>query len=394
MSSFKTIRGVSVAAMLAIASGLGGANAQDKEPVNYVVSLGLTGLSATFGTAAKEGVELSVKEVNEAGGILGRPVEVTFVDSGLDATKAVSLVQEQIARKPAQVVGCDISSGTALALFALATREEFVCFTEGSSAKLNDPAQFPYGFSATTTFKTAMELVAETIKSEGGKKVGAVLPADAFGDNVLAQFQAGAEAAGLEVVATRFDPKAVDVTPAFLQAMDAKPDYLFVDSTGARVPTILEARLKSGAVEIPTIGGQSIGHIDVPNVVTAAALKNMKILYWKINVAGLPDGSPKQQEIVAKLKAAGSALDQPLNIYAMAHDWLWYYKTAAEQAGSTDAADVAKALESLNVQGDRPWVAWKDGTYTAEMHFPAVQKSDFIIADPASIKDAQFTLSK
>ena len=51
----------------------------------------LSGPSAAFGVPTLHGVELAISEINSAGGIDNRPVNLTVYDNGGDATKAVSL---------------------------------------------------------------------------------------------------------------------------------------------------------------------------------------------------------------------------------------------------------------------------------------------------------------
>ncbi|WP_293173852.1 ABC transporter substrate-binding protein [Oceanithermus sp.] len=52
------------------------------EPIKIGAMYILSGNFANYGTASKQGVQLAVEEINARGGILGRPVEVIFVDHG------------------------------------------------------------------------------------------------------------------------------------------------------------------------------------------------------------------------------------------------------------------------------------------------------------------------
>ena len=55
--------------------------AQKTPPINIVGLVELSGTGATSGTNFNDGVKLAVKEINAAGGILGRKVEYTSSDT-------------------------------------------------------------------------------------------------------------------------------------------------------------------------------------------------------------------------------------------------------------------------------------------------------------------------
>lgn len=69
---------------------------QAPTPLHIGVSLPLTGSFSAPGTAAQQGYDVWVKLVNEAGGLLGRPVELKVLDNGSDPDTAVSQYESLI----------------------------------------------------------------------------------------------------------------------------------------------------------------------------------------------------------------------------------------------------------------------------------------------------------
>ena len=55
--------------------------AQSSEPVVVGAPLPLTGIVAADGIEFRRGLEMAAKEINELGGILGRPIQLAFVDT-------------------------------------------------------------------------------------------------------------------------------------------------------------------------------------------------------------------------------------------------------------------------------------------------------------------------
>lgn len=367
--------------------------AQSGEPIRWFIALAQAGLYASPAVASKEGAELALEDINAAGGILGRKVNLAIRDTAGDPTKAVSILQEEIAGGKPDFLVADMASAVALALFPIATRNEIVTLSMASSTKLDDPKAYPYGFSNTTRFEKHFDLIREQMKAAGAKRAAGVLPLDAYGDNHVNLLTNALKDTGIELQIVRFDPKSVDISPAFQQALDFKPDVIYADHLGSGVPGLLDGRLKAGAAKVPTIGGQGVGHMDITKLVGPDALQNLTVLYYRTDVVDPTRPNPRADKIIERLKAKGSKLDQPAGVYLMAYDWLQYYKAAAEQADSTEGSKVRDALENLKVSGESPWLMWKNGIYTSETHFPTVTQDDFLIAKPGPVVDGRFQVS-
>src|SRR5690606_30523077 len=74
--------GASAAALLAVPAGLYGtlARAATARPVKIGVIGSLTGAVSVWGRVTRDGATLAVEQINAAGGILGRPVELIVED--------------------------------------------------------------------------------------------------------------------------------------------------------------------------------------------------------------------------------------------------------------------------------------------------------------------------
>lgn len=73
-------------------SGNGGGGSQPSgQPIYLGYNGELSGPSAAFGVPTLHGVQLAISEINAAGGINNRPIDLTVYDNAGDATKAVSL---------------------------------------------------------------------------------------------------------------------------------------------------------------------------------------------------------------------------------------------------------------------------------------------------------------
>lgn len=78
---------------------------------------GLTGPSADLGALVRDGVEIGVEDVNAAGGVLGRYVELIVKDDAGDPTTATQVTRDLVDQEEAQVlIGPVLSSPTGASL--------------------------------------------------------------------------------------------------------------------------------------------------------------------------------------------------------------------------------------------------------------------------------------
>jgi branched-chain amino acid transport system substrate-binding protein len=107
------------AAQPAAAGGVSCADAATKgsggAPIKVGSSISLTGATANFGVNMRRGVEICMKEFNDAGGYQGRPVEVIFLDDQVKPEIAVNNVTRFITQDKVVGILGPVNSGNALA---------------------------------------------------------------------------------------------------------------------------------------------------------------------------------------------------------------------------------------------------------------------------------------
>lgn len=110
----KTLVSVSILSLLFLLS-FGSAVAA--EPVRIAVVVEMTGGAASLGDYWTKGVKQAVKEINAAGGILGRPVEYKIFDTQTKPAISVAAVKKALAWKPFSIAGPIYSSSTLANMF-------------------------------------------------------------------------------------------------------------------------------------------------------------------------------------------------------------------------------------------------------------------------------------
>jgi branched-chain amino acid transport system substrate-binding protein len=111
----------------------------------------LTGPLSSAAIAENQGVQLAVEEINKAGGILGRQIELLTRDTAGDPTKAVNFAQQLAFSDKVNVVIGPVNSGEGLATTPILARAGVPNIIIGALDELIDPAKYPRAFRAINT---------------------------------------------------------------------------------------------------------------------------------------------------------------------------------------------------------------------------------------------------
>jgi branched-chain amino acid transport system substrate-binding protein len=213
----------------------------------------LSGTGATSGTNFNDGVKLAVKEINAAGGILGRKIEYTAND-----TQSLPQVSKALAVKAiddgAYVVMGPVFSGSILVSMAETRRAEIPNFTGGEAAGITQQGN-PYIFRTSFTQSTAMPKVARYLK-EGlnAKTVAIVWVNNDFGKGGRDVFVKAIEPQGIKVLADiSTDPGQLDFSAVVLKAKQAGADAVFVYCNEEESARLLRELRKQG-YDKPVVG--------------------------------------------------------------------------------------------------------------------------------------------
>jgi branched-chain amino acid transport system substrate-binding protein len=179
----------------------------------------------------KKGMELALEEINAAGGVLGRKLELVTRDDGGNPGDAVRVAEELISREKVDVLMGTFASNVGLAVSNLAAQRKMLFV---ASEPLTDKMvwengnRYTYRLRPSTYMQTAM-LIPEAVKLKK-KRWAIVYPNYEYGQSATASFKKLLKAAQPEVefVAEQAPPLGKIDAGAVVQALaDAKPDAIF-----------------------------------------------------------------------------------------------------------------------------------------------------------------------
>ncbi|MXQ10613.1 ABC transporter substrate-binding protein [Microvirga makkahensis] len=217
----------------------------------------ITGFLGPLGEFAQMGVKLAAEEINAAGGVLGRKIELVIEDSVNPQTasaKAERLIERD---KVAMIIG-EISSASALAIGQVANRTRTVFINTGANSDaLRGASCNPYMFHIEAANSMMVTAVGTYLKNENmikGKKWYSLTADYAFGHDlfrVAKKFvsENGGEFTGEELVPT----DATDFSPYLLKIRQAQPDIVASNLAGNQITNFIKQYAEYG-LQFPITG--------------------------------------------------------------------------------------------------------------------------------------------
>jgi len=220
----------------------------DKIRVGHLTPL--TGFLGALGAYAQQGIKMAAEEINAAGGVMGRQLDVISEDSvnpQVAATKAQRMIEGD---KVAVLMG-EINSASALTISQVAARNKTLFMSIGArSDALRNKDCNRYTFHVDIPVTVMVNAAGEALVREGlvkGKKIYALTADYLFGHDLSRQakrfFTAnGGSVIGDELVAT----DVTDFSPYLLKIRQAKPDLVATNLAGNQVTNFVKQYAEFG----------------------------------------------------------------------------------------------------------------------------------------------------
>ena len=350
---------VSVALALAMTvgclAGCGGSSeqAEKKADAFYIGGIGpTTGAAAIYGNAAKNGAQIAIDEINEAGGINGAQIEYNFQDDQHDAEKSVNAYNTLKDWGMQILYGCVTT--TPCVAVADKTAEDNM-FELTPSASSTDVIVNDNVFQMCFTDPNQGVASAQYIKEQNlGTKIGIIYDSsDVYSSGIEEKFVEEAKTLGLEVVATEAftaDSK-TDFQTQLQKCQDAGADLLFLPFYYQEASIVLKQADTMGyAPKFFGVDGMD-GILTVENFDTSLAEGVMLLTPFAADEA-----DEATQNFVTKYQDAYGEV--PNQFAADGYDAIYTIKAAIEQAGVTpdmSTSDICEALKTamteITVQG-------------------------------------------
>jgi branched-chain amino acid transport system substrate-binding protein len=227
--------------------------AMAQQTVKVVGLVELTGTGTTSGTNFDNGIKLAVKEINAAGGILGRKIDYQAFDTQSNPGVSKGLAQKAT-DDGAYVVMGPVFSGSILVSMAETRRAEIPNFTGGEAAAITQQGN-PYIFRTSFTQASAMPKIANYIRDKvKAKNVDVIYTNNDFGKGGRDLIVKALESRGIKVASDiSTEPGQLDFSSPVLKARQSNSDAVFVYTNEEEAARLLRELRKQGYTK-PVIG--------------------------------------------------------------------------------------------------------------------------------------------
>ena len=329
----------------------GGPAAQAAEPA---IRIGVIAEEqALAGASITQAAQLAADEINAAGGLNGRKIEVLTYDDKSSATDAVRAFQRAVGEDKVHAVIASYTSEVVLALEPWAARLKMPMITPGAASNEISKAvhahyeQNKYTFHGYLTSAALAQEVCDAAKDmlvdKYHMKTAVVMSEDAAWTGPLdTAYLECLPKAGLKVLDhIRFSPDTTDFTPIFSKIEAAKPDVIITGISHVGVqPTV---QWKSKQIPIPMLGISSQASNSSFGQETNGAADG--VLYQAVSS---PDVAvtPKTMPFAANFKKRFGNF--PSYCGYTAYDDVYMIVDAIRRAGSTEPDKIVTAMEATD----------------------------------------------
>ncbi|WP_225877806.1 ABC transporter substrate-binding protein [Alkalibacter mobilis] len=338
-----------VASVFAFAACGGG---DEAETIKIGVFGPLSGEVASYGTAVVDSVKLAVEEINAAGGVDGKMIEIFDYDTKADKAEAVNIYNRLKDQDEVVAIIGGTISGETLAVKELAIADNMPMLTPTATSAdvtIGAPSIFracfldPYQGSAAAAF---------SIESLEAKSVAVLYNSDdAYSEGIAEAYKAAVEEAGLEVVyydAYTSDVK--DFNTYLTQIKSANPDVIFLPDYYNRVG-LIATQMRDLGIEQTAVGVDGWDSVEIDYAEQVEG-------YYFVNHFAKDDPDAIVQNFIATFKENYDK--DPNALGALGYDATYIMVEAIKNAGSTDAQAIIDALAEVEYTGVTGPISFND----------------------------------
>lgn len=334
----------------ALAAFAFGAAAQDPIRIGAVYST--SGPGAFLGVPEERGLRLKVEEINKAGGIHGRKVELVVYDTEGNTTKAAQLARRLIDSDKVLAIVGPSSSGESLQVLPIANESKIPLIAHAGTEKMTSPVT-PWVFNTPPTDRVVAAHLLSVFKKRGIQQIALLSAADGFGQsgaNVVKELapQYGVAVARHEEF-NRTDP---DMTAQVLRAK-ASPAQAMLVWSAFPAPTIIAKNAAAVGYGKPMYNSFAAASKDLLTQAGPAAegsfVSSMRLLAPDTLKADDPL-RPAVLKIYNDYRARYN--EAPATFVAHSHDAMSLIEAAAKKvAGPLTRETLRAALETVTLTG-------------------------------------------
>lgn len=327
------------------------------EPLKIGYLADFSGPLAEFGPSILQGVQLAVKHLNDAGGVLGHPVELVTGDTALDSTQATEEARRLIEVEGVHAIVGPLASSITLAIVESVAADAGIPVISPSATSPQLTIAEDNGFLFRSTVSDAAQgpVLAQLARDEGYTNVGVLYLNDPYGQGLAEAFNAAWDGEGSTV---SIEPRQATYLAELQQAASTGAEVLIVIAFPQEAAIFMREALEQGLFsQFLFVDGSKSQ--DLVDAIGGDYLEGMR--------GTAPSPGPESESLRAFQDAFVAEYGElsPLPFIPEAYDAAVAIGLAAQAAGSVEPAAIRDGLWEIAAPPGASYSAGPDGVAAA-----------------------------
>lgn len=339
-----------IIAMLAGATMMMSCGAKQSQEESSTIKVGgmgpLTGSAAMYGITVDKGAKLAFEEINANGGVLGKKFEYISLDEKADPIEAVNAYNKLTDEGVVAILG-SVTSKPTLAVAELAAQDGIPMITPtGTQINITDAG--PNIFRVCFTDPYQGSILAKFSKDKLGAKTAAIMvnTSSDYSDGIANAFIKQAEKEGIKVVAKEgYSDGDKDFKAQLTKINSENPDILVVPEY-YELSALITTQAREIGMKSTFVGPD--GWDGIIGALDSSSYSVVDNSYFT-NHYSTEDNNEKVQSFLKKYREKYN--EEPTAFSALAYDTVYVLKNAIDKAGTTDKAELTKAIKASDMDG-------------------------------------------
>lgn len=304
----------------------------------------VTGPAAFLGEPERNTAQMVVDEINKAGGIKGKKLELVAYDTNGDATKAKQLVNKLIKNdKVAAIIGPS-TTGESMAIIDDVEKAGVPLISCAAGIKITEPVK-KWVFKTAQNDSLAVARIYDYLQKNKLTKVALLSVSDGFGQSGREQLKAQAKNYGISIISDdTYGPKDTDMSAQLTKIRGSKAQAVICWGTNPG-PAMVAKNARQLGIKIPLFMSHGVSSKKFIQLAGDAA-EGIKLPSGKVIVADVLPGSDPQKKSLLAFVNDYKAHYKAEGDHFGGHAWdaVMLLKSAIERGGETPAG-IRNALE-------------------------------------------------
>lgn len=348
-----TLSGCLLLSLLFVGAGV---PVQAVEPIKIGAVLSVTGFAASFGSTSKLVITHLAEEINQKGGMFGRPIEVDFEDDQSNPTNSVIAATKLIRDKNVCILIGPTLTVNVMPVLPIAEREKVPELAIGAGHEVTVPLKKWVFRIPMTDYRLAPRMLDFVVGTLGARKIALLHSTDSSGMMGAKGIEDNLNKYGATVIIKEtFDPQDTSMIPQLTKIKAAQPDVIILWTSVVPAAVIAKNYSQLG---MKTTLVASHGVFPTPSFMSIAGStldKGNWILFGTKDIYAdkLPPNDLWRNNIFEPIKKAlkekyGKEWESG---YANGYDAFNIAIEALKIAGTDDRAAIRDALEKVRFEG-------------------------------------------